>query len=109
MRPLAMGTGAVQLSSYKTSNECCEKMKPANIFKEAVELAVFKSDWKTVKQLAELYTTTGFSDPEYAGYLKEVVSMGGASRGVGNNEASEDLDGRAVMGVMNNLFSKIED
>ena len=74
MRPLAMATGAVQLSSYKTSNECCEKMKPANIFKEAVELAVFKSDWKTVKQLAELYTTTGFSDPEYAGYLKALIA-----------------------------------
>ena len=107
MRPLSMAMGAVQLSSYKTSDECCEKMKPVNIFKEAVEMAAFKGDWKTMKQLAELYMTTSFTDPEYGGYLKEVVSMGGASRGVGNNP--EDLDGRAVMGVMNTLFSKIED
>lgn len=85
MRPLSMAMGAVQLSSYKTSDECCEKMKPVNIFKEAVEMAAFKGDWKTMKQLAELYMTTSFTDPEYGGYLKEVVSMGGASRGVGNN------------------------
>ena len=106
MRPLAMATGAVQLSSYKTSDECCEKMKPANIFKEAVELAVFKSDLKTVKQLSELYKTTGFADPEYARYLNEVTSMCVASRGQLTDEEANDAVATALLVLIRELADK---
>ena len=105
MSPLAMATGAVQLSSYKTSEDCCEKLKPANIFKEAVELAVYKSDLKTVKQLSELYKTTGFADPEYMGYLNEVTSMCVASRGL-TEEETKDAVGKAVLVLMAELIAK---
>ena len=116
MRPLAMATGAVQLSEYKTSDDCCEKMKPASIFKEAVELAMFKGDWKSVKRLSDIYQATNFTEPAYIGYLKELTSMGGASRGI--LKADEDLvnpddltatiDGRAVMRLMDHLSQTIE-
>ena len=98
--------GYITVAAVTAGCMALSHIKPANIFKEAVELAVFKSDLKTVKQLSELYKTTGFADPEYARYLNEVTSMCVASRGQLTDEEANDAVATALLVLVRELADK---
>lgn len=86
MNPLMEAVGAVQLSKYTAVDDINTKFQPSSIFKEATEMAIYKGDAVSLKQLASLYETSSFFEPDYMKYMKNMAELSGKTRGLTDKE-----------------------
>ena len=95
MNPLMEAVGAVQLSKYTAVDDISTKFQPSSIFKEAVSLAIFKSDTEALKRLFALYEVTNFREPDYAAYVENLIAFLGKTRGL--SAEHEPIDGSNIL------------
>ena len=86
MNPLMEAVGAVQLSKYSAVDDINAKFQPVSIFKEATEMAIYKGDTSSLRQLASLYETSSFFEPDYLKYIKNMTELSGKTRGLKDEE-----------------------
>ena len=82
MNPQMIAMGALELSKYPYNSELGIKFEPAQIFAEAVELAIVKQDKTALTQLAALYNTASFKSEECAKYIQSELAMLSNTRGL---------------------------
>ena len=85
MNPQMIAMGALELSKYPYNSELGIKFEPAQIFAEAVELAIVKQDKAALTQLAALYNTASFKSEECAKYIQSELAMLSGMRGMKPN------------------------
>ena len=86
MNPLLIAMGAMELSKYPYDSKLGVKFEPAQIFAEAVELAVAQKDVGVLKQMSALYSTANFKTAEFTQYLADELAMLGNTRGLKTDE-----------------------
>ena len=96
MNPLMEAVGAVQLSKYAAVDDISAKLQPSSIFKEAAEMAIYKGDTASLIQLASLYETSTFLEPDYLKYIKNMAELSGKTRGLTDEEV-EDTCKKALL------------
>ena len=87
MNPQMIAMGALELSKYPYNSKLGIKFEPAQIFAEAVELAVAQQDKDALNQIAALYGTANFKNAEYTKYLQGELAMLGENRGLKSGSA----------------------
>ena len=85
MNPQMIAMGALELSKYSYNSELGIKFEPAQIFAEAVELAIVKQDKAALTQLAALYNTASFKSEECAKHIQNELAMLSGMRGMKPN------------------------
>ena len=108
MNPLMEAVGAVQLSKYAAVDDISAKFQPSSIFKEATEMAIYKGDSASLKQLVSLYETSSFLEPDYLKYIKSMAELSGKTRGLTDEEVENSckkallvLIGGLIAGALN--------
>ena len=86
MNPLMEAVGALQLSKFAAVGDISAKLQPSSIFKEATEMAIYKGDTASMKQLASLYETSSFFEPDYMKYIRNMSELSGKTRGLTDGE-----------------------
>ena len=90
MNPQMIAIGALELSKYPYDKKLGSKFEPAQIFAEAVGLAIFKQDKGALAQIIALYGTANFKNADYAKYLQNELSLMSSTRGFsGSSKKSE--------------------
>ena len=97
LNPQMIAMGALELAQYPYDSKLGAKLDPAQIFAEAVELAIYKKDKVALTRIAALYETAGFKDADFAKYLQsELVMMNNTTRGDAG-DAFDDALKKAVV------------
>ena len=104
MNPLMEAVGAVQLSKYAAVDDINAKFQPSSIFKEAAEMALYKGDTASLKQLASLYETSSFLEPDYLKYIKNMVQLSGETRGLTDEEVESSCK-KALLVLISGLIA----
>ena len=104
LNPLMEAVGAVQLSRYAAVDDISSKFQPSSIFKEAVEMAIYKGDTASLKLLASLYETSSFHEPDYLKYVKSMAELSGKTRGLTDDEV-EDSCKKALLVLIGGLIA----
>ncbi len=104
MNPLMEAVGAVQLSKYTAVDDISTKFQPSAIFKEATEMAIYKGDAASLKQLAALYEMSSFIEPDYLKYIKEMAELTGKTRGLTETEV-DDTCKKALLVLIGGLIA----
>ena len=96
LNPQMIAFGALELSRFPYDSKLGAKLDPAQIFSEAVELAIYKKDKVALARIAALYETAGFKDAEFAKYMQnELVMMNNTTRG--NPDDAVETAGKAAL------------
>ena len=104
MNPLMEAVGAVQLSKYAAVDDINAKFQPSSIFKEAAEMALYKGDTASLKQLTSLYETSSFGEPDYLKYIKNMVQLSGETRGLTDEEVESSCK-KALLVLISGLIA----
>lgn len=104
MNPLIEAVGAVQLSKYVAVDDISAKLQLSSIFKEATEMAIYKGDASSLKQLAALYETSSFIEPDYLKYIKGMAELTGKTRGLTDEEV-DDTCKKALLVLIGGLIA----
>ena len=104
MNPLMEAVGAVQLSKYTAADDISAKFQPSSIFKEAAEMAIYKGDVESLKQLVSLYEMSSFFEPDYLKYIKEMAEFTGKTRGLTEEEV-DDTCKKALLVLIGGLIA----
>ena len=104
MNPLMEAVGAVQLSKYAAVDDISAKLQPSSVFKEATEMAIYKGDTASLKQLASLYETSSFLEPDYLRYIKNMSELSGKTRGLTDAEVDNSVK-KALLVLIGGLIT----
>ena len=104
MNPLMEAVGAVQLSKYAAVDDINAKFQPSSIFKEATEMAIYKGDTVSLKQLASLYEASSFLEPDYLTYIKNMSELSRKTRGLTDEEVDNSVK-KALLVLIGGLIT----
>ena len=101
MNPQMIAMGSLELAKYPYNSELGTKFEPAQIFAEAVELAIVKQDKEALTQLSALYNTAKFKNDETAKYINTELNMLSSTRGL---NSSITLNPGNYFSIVDNIF-----